>query len=90
MTDSQDEPVSLYPRVWLWDTGDHLGVAGTETEAARAAAECIGDAGTAVVEFARITTGQDMMLTYERTGIGLAGTAKDGRVSWSPLRQAAA
>jgi hypothetical protein len=89
MTDSLDEPVSLYPRVWLWETEDHLGVAGNETEAARAAAECIGATGTAVVEFARITTGPDMLLTYDRTGIGLEGTTVNGRVSWAPLTRAA-
>jgi hypothetical protein len=86
MTDSADP---LYPVVWLWDAGSHSGVAGREQDAVEAAGECIGIAGTAVVELARLAPGPDLVLVHKRTGVGSKGTAADGVVSWAPMRRAA-
>lgn len=76
--------------MWLWDAGSHLGVAGSKQDAVDAAGEYIGDAGAARVERAWLGYDEDLLHVHKRTGVGVAGTLRDGRVCWEPLERAAA
>jgi hypothetical protein len=74
--------------VWLWDAGAWCGVTWSEKRAVREAEAHIGASGTAVVELARFKD-TAVQTVHERTGVGMTGTARRGRVSWAPLTRAA-
>lgn len=80
---------SGWPPAWLWDAGAWCGVADTEAQAMERAETYIGATGTATVEMARFAD-RGWQTVYERTGVGITGKLRNGRVSWVPLKRAAA
>lgn len=74
--------------LWLWDADRYHGVAGDETRARQAAADCLisGRAHTASVEAASLTLGVSSLTdTYIRSGIGWTGRRSERDVRWTPL-----
>lgn len=72
---------------WLWEAGEQLGITDDEERAMDTAAACLAGTGTARVELARLTLGPDFTNAYERTGLGWAGRASAGRVTWRPFAE---
>lgn len=76
-------------RIFLWETGEHCGTAGSRDRALELAAEYLDGSAEALVEEARLAltaaSAGGLVQGHQRTGAAWRGRYRDGEPVWRPV-----